>query len=202
MSNHVTEWLNAYLDGELKGVRLHQVEQHLAGCETCQAELDSLQGLSAMLRSDPAPEFPSAERLVSNVNLLLPSKRSAAPRRQLLEVGWWMIPVGLLMAWVFFSTAILLEDVVAVADRLGLLDTSSALMVSEPSETAYWSSTLGEFGVLQGESLDWAESTESFTRSVLPQFNIQVSIALLYLTWIALWWARRMRQGLVPLLEG
>ena len=26
MSNHVTEWLNAYLDGELKGKRLHQVE--------------------------------------------------------------------------------------------------------------------------------------------------------------------------------
>ena len=27
--NHVLEWLEAYLDGELKGGRLHQVEAHL-----------------------------------------------------------------------------------------------------------------------------------------------------------------------------
>ena len=46
MSNHVTEWLNSHLDCESKGRRLHQVEEHLAECETCQAELDSLQGLS------------------------------------------------------------------------------------------------------------------------------------------------------------
>ena len=48
MSNHVSEWLNAYLDGELKNGRLHQVEEHLATCEACQAELESLQGLSAL----------------------------------------------------------------------------------------------------------------------------------------------------------
>ena len=30
MSNHVTEWLNAYFDGELTGRKLHQVEEHLA----------------------------------------------------------------------------------------------------------------------------------------------------------------------------
>jgi hypothetical protein len=43
MSNHVTEWLNAYLDDELKNGRLHQVEKHLAECTECQAELESLQ---------------------------------------------------------------------------------------------------------------------------------------------------------------
>ena len=36
MSNHVSEWLNAYFDGELTGKLLHQVEDHLAECEACQ----------------------------------------------------------------------------------------------------------------------------------------------------------------------
>ena len=53
MSNHVTEWLSAYLDGELKGRQLQQVEEHLAECEACQAELDSLQGLSGLLHEVP-----------------------------------------------------------------------------------------------------------------------------------------------------
>ena len=55
MSNHITEWLSAYFDGELKGRQLQQVEEHLAECEACQAELESLHGLSVMLHEVPAP---------------------------------------------------------------------------------------------------------------------------------------------------
>jgi hypothetical protein len=61
---------------------------------------------------------------------------------------------------------------------------------------------LGQVGVLQGSNLQWAESTESFTRNVLPQFIWQVSIALMYLTWIAIWWARQTLQEQGQLLEG
>ena len=202
MSNHVNEWLNAYLDGELKGLRLRQVEEHLSGCEACQAELESLQGLSALLQEVPAPEFASHERFVSQVNLRLPQKQVKSTRNTLMEAGWWMIPIGLLTAWIFFSTAILVSDLVTAADRFGLLDTGSTLLVSDTAKTAGWTSTLGRFGVLQGDSLQWAESTESFARNVLPQFMWQVSIALLYLAWIAIWWARRTRREQVPLLEG
>ena len=202
MSNHVMEWLNAYFDGELKGTRLRQVEEHLAECETCQAELDALQGLSAMLQEVPGAEFPSAERFATQVNLLLPQRRTAAPRRQLLEVGWWMIPVGLLMAWVFVSTAVLVSDVFSAADSFGLLDDTTSALVAGSSDHAVWTSTLGQVGLLEGDFLGWAEATESFTRNVLPQFIWQVSIAVLYLTWIAIWWARQTRQGQAPLLEG
>lgn len=202
MSNHVMEWLNAYFDGELKGTRLRQVEEHLAECETCQAELDALQGLSAMLQEVPGAEFPSAERFATQVNLLLPQRRTAAPRRQLLEVGWWMIPVGLLMAWVFVSTAVLVSDVFSAADSFGLLDDTTSALVAGSSDHAVWTSMLAQVGLLEGDSLGWAKATESFTRNVLPQFIWQVSIAVLYLTWIALWWARRTRQGHGQLLEG
>jgi len=201
MSNHVTEWLNAYLDGELKGKRLHQVEEHLAECEACQAEFDSLQGVSSLLQEVPAPVLVSHERFVAQVNLQLSQRRKAPTRRKLLEVGWWMAPVGLLMAWIFISTTILIGDMVSVAENFGLLDDGTALLSSNTLDNSYWTSTLGQAGVLKDENLRWAESTESYTRNVLPQFVWQVSIAILYLAWIAIWWARHTRQGHGQLLE-
>jgi len=202
MSNHVNEWLNAYLDGELKGRQLQQVEEHLLECEACQAELDSLMGLSALLHEIPAPEFTSPERFVTQVNLLLPQKRIASSKPQASELGWWMIPVGILAVWVFISTAVIVSNMVSAADTLGLLDGTTASLISAPSDTADVTSTLGQFGVLQGNNLQWAERSESFTREVFPQFVWQVSIGLMYLSWMVVWWVRHTRREQVPLLEG
>ena len=82
MSKHVTEWLNAYLDGELNGSQLQQVEAHLAECEACQAELESLERLSSLLHEVPAPEFTSPERFAAQVNLRLPHRRTVNSRKQ------------------------------------------------------------------------------------------------------------------------
>jgi len=201
MSNHVTEWLNAYLDGELQGNRLQHVQDHLAECEACQDELDSLQTLSGLLQAVPSPEFPSPERFATQVNLLLPQKRTPAPKNQLFEIGWWMIPVGLLAVWVFISTAALLGDAVSTAKNFGILDRTTASFISAPSETVEVTSTLGQFGMLQGKNLQLAEMTETFTRGLFPQIILQVSVALLYLAWFAVWWTRHTRQISEPLLE-
>ena len=200
MSNHITEWLNAYLDGELKGKRLHQVEEHLAECDACQAEFESLQGISSLLQEVPAGEFIANETFVSQVNLLLPQRPVVSTRHKVLEFGWWMVPVGLLTIWIFISTTILVSDVVSATNNFGLLDNVN-LLASDTSNNAYWTSTLGQFGLLQGDNLQWAETTESISRNLIPQIVLQVSIALLYLTWIAIWWARRMRQGNGQALE-
>ena len=202
MSEHVIEWLGAYLDGELKGGKLQRVQEHLAECDACRAELESLQGLSALLQEAPAAELASHERFVSQVNLRLPERRTKATRGRLIEAGWWMAPVGLLMAWIFISTAVLVSDAVTAAHNFGLLDTSGTLLAADPSDSAVWTSRLGQFGLLEGESLRWAETTEGFARNVLPQFIWQVSIALLYLTWIAIWWTRQRRREPAALLEG
>jgi hypothetical protein len=201
MSNHVTEWLNAYLDGELQGNRLQHVQEHLAACEVCQNELDALQSLSGLLQTVHLPDFPSPERFATQVNLLLPQKRTTTPGNQLFEVGWWMIPVGLLAVWVFISTAALLGDAMSVAKNFGILDSTTASFISAPSEALEVTSTLGQFGMLQGNSLQWAETTESFTRGLFPQIILQVAVALLYVTWFAVWWARHTRQMNGPLLE-
>ena len=202
MSNHVTEWLNTYFDGELHGHRLHQVEEHLTECEACQKELEALGSLSGLLKEVPLPNFPSPERFAAQVNLLLPQKRTPTPQRQLLEVGWWMIPVGLLAAWVFISTAILVGDVVSVAKNVGLLNSTVASFISTPSEAVNVTSTMGQFGMLQGNSLRWAETTESFTRGWFPQIVLQAAVAMLYLTWIVVWWTRQTHQVNKVFIEG
>ena len=202
MSKHVTEWLNAYLDGELNSRQLQHVETHLAECQVCQTELESLAKLSSLLHEVPAPEFTPPERFAAQVNLRLPHQQASASKNKVLEVGWWMIPVGLLATWVFMSTSFLVNDILSTANSLGLLTGVSDWMVFGASSVADWSATLGQFGVLSRNNLDWVASTEAFTRTSLPQITLQVSIALLYLSWIAIWWARHRRQGYGQLLEG
>jgi predicted anti-sigma-YlaC factor YlaD len=203
MSNHVTEWLNAYHDGELHGNRLRHVQAHLAGCEVCQAELESLHSLSDLLHEVETPELVSTERFAAQVSLRLPREQAAlTPGKKVTEIGWWMIPVGLLAAWVFVSTAFVLGDILSVAGDLGLLSGMSAWLASGPSSDIYLSATLGQAGFLSGNGLNWAEAAETLTRSSLPQISVQISIVLLYLGWMAIWWARHTRRRSEQLLEG
>ena len=201
MSKHVTEWLNAYLDGELHGNRRHQVEEHLAACESCRAELNSLQILSGLLRQVPTPEFTSPERFATQVNLLLPHKPPATPGSKFFEIGWWMIPVGLLGAWVFIATSSALSEILTAAGNLGLLSGMSDWLASGSSNEIYVSATLGQAGFLHGNGLNWAEAAETMARTSLPQIILQISIALLYLSWLAIWWTRHTRQGRDQALE-
>ncbi len=88
MSNHVTEWLNAYLDAELEAGRLQEVKSHLAECRQCQADLQSLQDLSSLLRQVPLPEFMPSERFAAQVGLRLPRELPRAPKRLLVGNAW------------------------------------------------------------------------------------------------------------------
>jgi hypothetical protein len=202
MSKHISEWLSAYLDGELRGSRLQHVEAHLAECNICQSELESLEKLSSLLHEAPAPEFTSSERFAAQVNLRLPTERTSTSSKRILEIGWWMIPVGLLGVWIFIVTSSVLSDILYEANNLGLLSGLSDWLTFGSSSNSYWSATLGQFGLLSGNSLNWAKATESFTRMSLPQITLQISIALLYLSWIAIWWVRHQRQQSGQFLEG
>jgi anti-sigma factor RsiW len=201
MSKHVTEWLNAYLDGELHDSRLQHVEAHLVECEVCRAELESLERLSGFLQEVPEPEFTSPERFAAQVSLRLPRPKAEAPRKKILQVGWWMIPVGLLALWIFMNASFFVYDVLAVANSFGLLTSVSDWMRIGTASAADWSSALGQIGVLRGNFLELAASTETFTRTSLLQVTLQVSIALLYLSWIAIWWTSHTRQGTGQPLE-
>ena len=202
MSHHVSEWLNGYHDGELHGSRLRQVEAHLAECQVCREELQSLDSLSILLHEVPAVEMTSVERFASQVNLRMPDRQITVSRKQILDVGWWMIPVGLFAAWVLFSTAFTLREVVSIAGNLGMLSSITNWAIFGSTSEPVWSATLGQYGLLSGNTLHWAEATEVFTRTSLPQISLQASIAMLYLSWIAIWWTRRTGREHKPLIDG
>ncbi len=191
MPEHIHEWLSPYLDGELGGSRLRQVEAHLAECANCQTELDSLKSLSSWLREVSMPEFTSTEHFAAQVSLRLPHRQNSMPRMKILEISWWMIPVGLLCAWILVNLSFLIGDVVSGATRVGLLTGVPDWTVFDSSGPVYWSRLLARVGILRGSSLDWVSSIEAFTRTALPQITLQLWIALLYLSWIAIWSARR-----------
>jgi len=151
-----------------------------------------------LLHEIPQPEFISPELLAAQVNLRLPHQQTTTSGKKILEIGWWMIPVGLLATWVFMSTSFFVNDILSAASNLGLLSSFSNWLVLGSSNEAFWSATLGQFGILSGNSLNWVASTEAFTRTSLPQITLQVSIALLYLSWIAIWWARHRRHARQP----
>lgn len=202
MSKHVHEWLNAYLDGQLQGSRLQHVEAHLVECSTCQAELVTLEKLSRIVKEVPGAQLTSPERLAAQVILRLPPTQIVQVRTRILEIGWWMIPVGLLAAWIFFSTSFFMRDILSAAGALGWLPSVSGWLADALETQAFWSTTLGQLGILSGNSLDLAASTEVITRSSLLQISLQTSIALLYLGWIAILWARHTHQGHGRLIEG
>jgi anti-sigma factor RsiW len=194
MSDHILELLGAYLDGELHGGQLRKVETHLEECQICREELQSLQVLSTALQAAPLPDFPVPERFAADVALRLPRTPVKPAGRRALELGWWLAPVGLVLTWIFLSTTLLVSNMVTTASEIGLLDSASALLVAGSPMESYWSGALGQFGLLAGDSLQWVGMTEAFTRTTLPPLIGQVSIALLYLSWMAIWWARHTRR--------
>ena len=168
MSDHILDLLGAYVDGELHGRQLHAVETHLNECDSCRAELQSLQALSNVLKEAPLPEFSSADRFASNVTLRLARRPETSPQRRALEIGWWLVPVGLLVAWIFVNTTIFVSNAVSVASETGLFDGHAAWLTSGTGE-ADWSAALGQFGLLTGNSLQAASRTEMFTRTAIPE---------------------------------
>ena len=200
MSDHILELLGAYIDGELHSGQLRKVEAHLDECQACLEEYYALQALSETLHAAPLPDFPAAERFTADVALRLPRVPVKPMRAKALEVGWWLAPVGLIVAWIFVSTTILVSNVVTAAGEFGLLDRASAWLVAG-STGANYSAFIGQFGLLEGGSLEWFAISESFSRTFIVSIFWQVAIAMLYLSWFAIWWARHTRQGLDRPLE-
>lgn len=56
---HPSEQISAYLDGELHGLELSQLGDHLGSCGKCSAELEELQRVRSAVRSLPVLELPS-----------------------------------------------------------------------------------------------------------------------------------------------
>lgn len=193
MSDHVNEWLNAYLDGELGNSRLRQVEAHLAGCGACRAELDGLRALSGLLRATPPDAtFVPAGRFAANLTLKLPRRPETPLPRKAPGIAWWLAPAVTLSAWIFVQTVFTLTSVVAAVDAAGLLRSPSAWLAGSGRQTAWFAAAMQLFGA---EMAAAHQTTLSFLNllnflgvDLLSGFLWQAAIVLVYWTWLWLWW--------------
>ena len=198
-NEHVTAWLGAYHDGELQGRRLRQTETHLARCETCRVELEELRALTMLLQESPALErLTRPDRFVAQVGLRLPRRPTQPTWKRALETGWRLAPAGLLGAWVFCQTVLLTSNVMMGALRLGWGSDVAAWLLPASRQGSWWTETLS----LSSASLsDLGQIASQLLSNGGPlgwgiTLNLValVVIGLLYLSWLASWWARRQHR--------
>lgn len=186
--------LNAYLDGELHGWRLLQVQNHLASCASCRQELKELRLVTDLLHAAPAPAFTPADRFVANLILNLPRRPLKAQLQRGPTLAWWLAPIGLLGLWFFVQIMLSLSTGVSLVAHSGLLDQATSWISTGSEHTLWYASALNLFG---GEIGPGAQSTLSFLDQVVAvgselftQLLWQAGIALLYWIWMAAWWLR------------
>ena len=203
MSEHIVEWLGAYHDGELRGARLRQIEEHLAGCAECQTRLDELQGLSALLHEAvPSAEFLPTGRFVDNLMLNLPRQSTQPQKRKVSEIAWWLIPAGLLGAWSFLQITFWLSSVFMTASNSGLLGSGLAWLQGSPYQTQWFAAIMnltgGHIDGVFQPVLVYLNNSDAFLWNLAGQIELQVLIAVLYLGWLGAWWLRSHQPSMEP----
>jgi anti-sigma factor RsiW len=192
--------LNAYLDGELHGNRLRQMQSHLAACADCQNELKELRRISDLLRGAPAPEFRPVERFVANLTLNLPRRTQTNRPTKPGSLLWWLVPAGLLGAWFFVRTAFALTDVVSMAGAAGLLGQVNAWLSGGGQQSTWFAAANllsgGHMTGLGQSTLGLLNTLNVFGRNLFEGFLWQVAIVMLYWGWLAAWWLRRRSRNI------
>ncbi len=191
MHDDMRTLLNAYLDGELHGRRLDELETHLAACETCQEELRELRQVSEILHADPAAEAMPVERFVSQMTLRLPRRVQPARSTKPRSLTWWLVPAGLFGTWIFVQTVFTISNVVSAANASGLLG-SAFSWLGGGQESLWLSAASGLFGgqLTALPTLSLLNEVSVFGANLLGGFFIQAVIVLFYLAWLSAWWIR------------
>lgn len=200
MTKHVTEWLGPYHDGELHGVHLSLIEQHLSECVECRTELEGIRELSAFLhKTPPIADFIPTERFVANINLSLPRQPEPPQTHRILEIGWWLIPISLLGAWLFLQVAFSLSSVATLVSDSGLLGGSFSWLQGHTTQTGWFIDTISLIGNqigLSGQSISSAlNEADGFVSEWAGHFFWQTLLALFYIGWLFSWWLLHPEQS-------
>ncbi len=193
MDEHVTGWLGAYQDGELHGERLQRVRTHLLTCTICQDELDSLQRITVLLQEMPAAaDILPVNRFVPQVLLRLPS-RPQPLRNRILKTSWSLIPAIVLTALVFFQTVWIVNGLALLAGQTGLFGTTFAWLEPVSTQGAIAAGIASLFNAIPGQAgpvlIEVLNGGEWLNNTILIPLSIQVSLMLLFASWLASWFA-------------
>jgi hypothetical protein len=196
LNDTVKEWLGAYLDHELVGDRLAWVEEHLAGCEECQKELEELRALSDLLQVEPVPVI-SMDETVFTKKVMSRLPRSLQPMsRQALRASLYYAPLALFGLWAFFQAALCVSS--ALLFTLDLFPQAcNVLAIYLPptgTDAAGW---LGGILSMAGPVLPFINLAAFDWTGSLALFNIVLAtlLALLFLAWISGLYSHRRVQS-------
>ena len=188
MNEHVNAWLGAYIDGELHGRRLRQVETHLTRCGACRLEFGKLRTLSAVLQESPAAsDLLPPEQFVAQVGLRLSRRPARPPVQRALRTGWQLIPAALFGVWVFIQAASITTGIMSVGVDLGLGGEQAMILLSGIGG----GSCLNELLALSQVNIGQIASCVWELTSYLA---LPAVIGLLYWSWLAVWWVRRQHR--------
>ena len=191
MHNQLFPLLNAYLDGELHGTRLRDMERHLDSCPTCRRELDDLRLVSDLVRAAPTPAFTSADRFAANLALVLPRRSQQSQPQKPPTLTWWLVPAGLLGLWFFIQTVSALTNVVYAAEASGLLGQIAPSLSVGQTQTAWFAATSNLFGVQmsvsQQSTLSLLNQVNVFGVSFLQSLFWQAGLLGLCIIWFLSW---------------
>jgi predicted anti-sigma-YlaC factor YlaD len=199
MTEHVTAWLGAYHDGELRGRRVQQVEAHMAGCATCRAEMEKLRELSALLtESPPVPDLTSPERFVAQVGLRLPRRPERSAWHRGLEIGWQLAPLGLLGAWAMVQAVFAVAGLLLIALQMGLGGDALAWLLPGPPQGTRLTAVFGLSDIGLNDvgqiALNLLSGGGPLGWGVTLNLVSLLVIGLLYWSWLASWWVLHRRQ--------
>lgn len=180
MDKHITQWLAAYYDGELRGRRLAQVEAHLEDCPECLTELEQLSSLSALLAEAPeAPALTTPDRFAAQVGLRLSRRRVVQnwPAARQARV-WAALPVSIVLGLAFLQVVQWLAASLSVARVFGYGEAAVNRLTGSPIEL---SSVLGQ------TSAEILQSSIPFSPQLLIGVILPAILAVAYLLWLVVW---------------
>lgn len=197
-NKHVTPWLGAYLDGEVSSALREQIETHLEGCLACQEELDSLEQLSSLLHSSPLPAQPTSDAAFARQVLERISQPVPPLWQRALRLSWNFAPLFLFAVWTFFQAVSLVSAL--LLSGLPWIPGAQAVQALLPGSDGMGSWLLG--GLLSLVNLEFREAAplvswlEPVGVQVLLNLALLAVLAVLFLSWLASWWAYHRARAL------
>lgn len=195
--------LNAYLDGELHGSHLEQLEVHFKDCASCRDELERLRRVSRLLQAAPAPQVTPPARFASQLTLQLPRRDLKNEKHRGPTLIWWLAPVILLGAWYLTQAAIVMDGAVNLFAQSGMLQQAVPGLAVSPDHSLWFNSTMEVFGNQLSEpgrtTLALIDLGDLFRADMAIQLFWQIAVAVLYWAWLATSFLRV--RGRLPLAE-
>jgi hypothetical protein len=101
----------------------------------------------------------------------------------------------LFFVWVLIGSTHIISNILITANGFGLITIDSSMFTPQSINDLIFSKFIENLSTVVPKDLSWMINTQDFVRENVIRSIINISIAMLYLSWIAIWRANQNRQG-------